>query len=181
MGFSRQWSGLSLHSSRGSSLPRDRTCVFYVYLHWQVGSLPVVSPRKPSLWLWNPFMEGLAGLCTPAARIALICTGPHLSTAEALFFPNYYHLPFEKLCFLFNGINLTPISVILVIHGAEPQAMADCQVLTCENDPFLSIVLIIPPELWTNRSKFRVMLQTCHRKVQHGYWYSRSSWKARWW
>ena len=86
MGFSRQWSGLSLHSSRGSSLPRDRTCVFYVYLHGQVGSLPLVSPRKPSLWLWNPFMEGLAGLCTPAARIALTCTGPHLSTTEALFF-----------------------------------------------------------------------------------------------
>ena len=34
-------------SSRGSSQPRDRTQVSYVYLHWQVGSLPLVSPGKP--------------------------------------------------------------------------------------------------------------------------------------
>ena len=33
--------------SRGSSQPRDRTCVSYIYLHWQVGSLPPVPPGKP--------------------------------------------------------------------------------------------------------------------------------------
>ena len=31
-------------SSRGSSQPRGRTCVPYVYLHWQAGSLPLAPP-----------------------------------------------------------------------------------------------------------------------------------------
>ena len=35
-----------MSSSRVSSLPRDRTCIFYAYLHWQVDSLPPVPPRK---------------------------------------------------------------------------------------------------------------------------------------
>ena len=33
-------------SSRVSSLPRDRARVSYVYLHWQVDSLPLVPPGK---------------------------------------------------------------------------------------------------------------------------------------
>ena len=36
-----------MSSSRVSSRPRDWTCIFYVYLHWQVDSLPLVPPRKP--------------------------------------------------------------------------------------------------------------------------------------
>ena len=49
------WSGSSVHgilhgilewivmpSSRVSSQPRDRTCISYIYLHWQAGPLPVV-------------------------------------------------------------------------------------------------------------------------------------------
>ena len=35
-------------TSRGSSQPRDQTRVSYVYLHWQVGSLPLARPGKPS-------------------------------------------------------------------------------------------------------------------------------------
>ena len=34
-------------SFRGSSPPRDRTQVSYIYLHWQMGSLPLVPPGKP--------------------------------------------------------------------------------------------------------------------------------------
>ena len=46
------WSGLlyisvCLHSSRGSSRPRDRTSVSYIYLCWQSGSLPLAPPGKP--------------------------------------------------------------------------------------------------------------------------------------
>ena len=37
--------------SRGSSRPRDRTCVSYVSLHWQAGSLPLAP-------LGNPFSYG---------------------------------------------------------------------------------------------------------------------------
>ena len=33
--------------SRGSSQPRDQTHVSYVYLHWQVCSLPLEPPGKP--------------------------------------------------------------------------------------------------------------------------------------
>ena len=55
-GFSRQehWSGLPWPPSRGSSRPRDQTRVscLLCFLHWQVGSLPLVPPRK-SLPLLN--------------------------------------------------------------------------------------------------------------------------------
>ena len=34
-------------SSRGSSRPRDRTCVSYVSCNWQEGSLPLVPAGKP--------------------------------------------------------------------------------------------------------------------------------------
>ena len=32
---------------KGISWPRVQTCVSYVYLHWQAGSLPLVLPGKP--------------------------------------------------------------------------------------------------------------------------------------
>ena len=34
-------------SSRGSSQPRYRSSVSYIYQHWQPGSLPLVPPGKP--------------------------------------------------------------------------------------------------------------------------------------
>ena len=43
---------IAMPSSRGSSWPRDWTHLSYVYLHWQVGSLPLEPPGKP---------EGLKG------------------------------------------------------------------------------------------------------------------------
>ena len=44
-----EWVTISF--SRGSSRPRDRTCVSYVSLHWQAGSLPLAP-------LGNPFSYG---------------------------------------------------------------------------------------------------------------------------
>ena len=49
---------VALLSSRESSPPRDWTCVSYIYLHWQEGSLSLVPPGKPkmiSTWqlLWS--------------------------------------------------------------------------------------------------------------------------------
>ena len=38
---------VAMPSSRGSSPPRDRTHVSYVYLHWQADSLPLALPGKP--------------------------------------------------------------------------------------------------------------------------------------
>ena len=40
-----EWVAMS--SSRGSSQPRDQTRVSSIYLHWQAGSLPLVTPGKP--------------------------------------------------------------------------------------------------------------------------------------
>ena len=40
---------VAMPSSRGSSWPRNQTCISYVFLHWQVGSLPLRPPGKPSL------------------------------------------------------------------------------------------------------------------------------------
>ena len=37
---------VAMPSSRGSSQLRDQTWISYVYLHWQVGSLPLVPPGK---------------------------------------------------------------------------------------------------------------------------------------
>ena len=38
---------VAMPSSRGSSWHRDQTWGSYIYLHWQVGSLPLTSPGKP--------------------------------------------------------------------------------------------------------------------------------------
>ena len=40
-----EWVAVS--SFRGSSQPRDQTCVSYVSCHWQAGSLPLALPGKP--------------------------------------------------------------------------------------------------------------------------------------
>ena len=49
VGFSKarilEW--VAMPSSRGPSQPRNRTRVSYIYLHWQVGSLPLRPPGKP--------------------------------------------------------------------------------------------------------------------------------------
>ena len=40
-----EWVAISF--SRGSSRPTDWTCVSSIYMHWQVGSLPLAPPGKP--------------------------------------------------------------------------------------------------------------------------------------
>ena len=46
---------IAMPSSRGSSWPRDRTCLSLLHLlHWQVGSLPPAPPGKPNLQLICP-------------------------------------------------------------------------------------------------------------------------------
>ena len=60
--FQARMAWLSMSPSRGSSRPRDWNRISYVYLHWQEGSLPLVTPEKPTLpfygWVtdWKPFM-----------------------------------------------------------------------------------------------------------------------------
>ena len=46
---------VAMLSSRGSFWPRDRTCVSYIYPHWQAGSLPLAPPGKPQLFMFIPF------------------------------------------------------------------------------------------------------------------------------
>ena len=61
MGFPRQgyWSVLCVSSSRGSSQPRDRTCL----LHWQVDSLPLSHQTASK----HPF-GGISVLKVPKGR-----------------------------------------------------------------------------------------------------------------
>ena len=54
---------VSVSSSRGSSLPRDRTCVSYVSQHWQMDSLPLVPPGKPRLVHSNTIMTTYSTFC----------------------------------------------------------------------------------------------------------------------
>ena len=74
-------------SSRGSSQPRDWTHIFYVYLHWQAGSLPLAAPGKPTAYyaaikkneealcflMWAHFQNVFSekSNCTP---VCLVCT-----------------------------------------------------------------------------------------------------------
>ena len=51
-------------SSRGSSRPRDQTCVSYVYLHWPASSLPLAPPGKPVIKM-HCFQFG--GCCNKAS------------------------------------------------------------------------------------------------------------------
>ena len=44
---------VAMPSSRGSSGPRDQTCISCL-MHWQACSLPLVPPRKPQ---WTSFHE----------------------------------------------------------------------------------------------------------------------------
>ena len=44
-----EWVAIS--SSRGSCQPRDQTLVVFCLLHWQVGSLPLVPPGKPYIFI----------------------------------------------------------------------------------------------------------------------------------
>ena len=48
-------------SSRGSSWLRGQTRISYIYLRWQVGSLPLAPPGKPTFWssLWHLNMDHL--------------------------------------------------------------------------------------------------------------------------
>ena len=61
--------------SRRSSRPRDQIGVSFIYMHWQVGSLPLVPPGRsnpaalppvhwPPATLGTPGKQQLQGLCT---------------------------------------------------------------------------------------------------------------------
>jgi len=69
MGFSRQeyWSGVAMTSSRGSSQPRDWTCISCL-LHWLVGSLPVVPLGSPFLMISSTY-SWLTKLPCKASRV----------------------------------------------------------------------------------------------------------------
>ena len=78
---------VAVPSSRGSSQPRDQTHIFYVYLHWQAGSLPLAAPGEPMEYyratkkneealcflMWAHFQNVFSekSNCTP---VCLVCT-----------------------------------------------------------------------------------------------------------
>ena len=57
----RRLEWVAMSSSRGSSPPRDWSCISYL-LHWQVSSLPLVQPGKPRhacVWLFKEILSGI--------------------------------------------------------------------------------------------------------------------------
>ena len=59
-----EWVAISF--SRGSSYPRDGTCISYL-LHWQAGSLPLAPPGKPLLRCTDHFRHPQIVTCPLAA------------------------------------------------------------------------------------------------------------------
>ena len=67
---------VAMLSSWGSSRARDWTCVSYIYLHWQAGSLPLAPPGKPqSCMKWK-------SKCHLLSRVQLLAT-PWTVTCQA--------------------------------------------------------------------------------------------------
>jgi len=91
--------GVAMPSSRGSSQPRDWTCVSYINLHWQVGSLPLAPPGNPECYM---------GLAKTFIQVFLeYFAGKH----EQTFWPaQYYFHIYRKLrapCYLIvSGLDL---------------------------------------------------------------------------
>ena len=58
---------VAMPSSRESSQPKDQTHVSYVYLHWPVGSLPLVLPGKPLCIIFSLKVKSVSRvqLCDP--------------------------------------------------------------------------------------------------------------------
>ena len=66
---------IAVPSSRGSSQPRDQTHVSYIYLHWQVGSLPLVPPGKPRWSMFSLVSGSQTEACIRIPRRT--CWNPH--------------------------------------------------------------------------------------------------------
>ena len=94
---------VAMPSSRVSSRPRDQTCVSYIYLHWQLGSLSPAPPGKPQsfgdqvlkiVWklpgryLWHEShisaCNSLSTTCTGGLTGISDTTSPDLSSLSSL-------------------------------------------------------------------------------------------------
>ena len=67
-----EWVGMP--SSRGAPLPRDRTCISYIYLYRQASSLPLTPSGKPQICWWISLKlaaseTGLICFCLPKFRL----------------------------------------------------------------------------------------------------------------
>ena len=85
-------------SSRGSSWPRDRTHISYVYLHWQASSLQLAPPGKPFCRIVsNNFFF-------PVDKPYFICMPHNLFPVETGHFDYYYVLPLGIIFFSLPSI-----------------------------------------------------------------------------
>jgi len=84
---------VAMPSSRGSSWPRDRTHVSYVYLHWQASSLQLAPPGKP---FWRTVS---INVFFPVNKPYFICMPHNLFPVETGHFDYYYVIPLEIIFF----------------------------------------------------------------------------------
>ena len=66
---------VTMPASRGSSPPRDRTLVSYVYLRWQAFSLPLAPPGEPHY-------RHTLFYCTLASQVALMLKNPPANSGD---------------------------------------------------------------------------------------------------
>ena len=77
---------VAMPSSRGSSRPRDRTCISYLSCVWQAGSLPLAPPGKPfhnyGLTLFSGFSgQPISWHWTAGAWLLPLCS-KHVRSSE---------------------------------------------------------------------------------------------------
>ena len=151
--------GVAMPSSRGSSWPRDRTHISHL-LHWQAGSLPLVSPGKPNPWGWW-FSHYVVSPWTIARQAPLFTGFPRQEYWSGLSFPSpgnlpdrgikpgspalqAYSLPTELPGLLYGHITSQAVGICLVIlwpllflllpstfHSNGNQSIGDFVLLRC--------------------------------------------------
>ena len=72
----------AMPSSRGSSNPGSQPSVFHIYLHWQVGSVPVAPPGKPDQ-LGTEALDCLAPAHTASSNRFLLEKGHPLAQTQS--------------------------------------------------------------------------------------------------
>ena len=89
-----------MHSSRGSSQPRDRKPCLLSLLYWQVGSLPLAPPGKPNPYM-SPYQSFASNSGTYMSRIWIA----DLQATHTLGFTKYCWIGFLNAC---NQLTLSP-------------------------------------------------------------------------
>ena len=98
---------VAMPSSRGSSWPRDQTHISYIYLYWQVSSLPLAPPGKATgligIYCWTWFRRP-----SHQHNLLAFCLMLFLWTVFISEFEGEPHLDFLSWVWTTSFVNLLP-------------------------------------------------------------------------